>query len=144
MPESRVANGNIAPSRFVRYDATTPGGRVIQATQEAVVGGGGTLGAPIFGISQTGQRNAPYLTLLDGLCAIAGENLMVYTFPDKEVYLELGTGGCNPGDFLKADANGCGVATVTNLDNVGARAKQTGIAGDIVPVDLLSPAQMST
>lgn len=139
MSESRVANGNIAPCRFVSYVGTDAGGRVIQATD-----GSGSKGTVIFGISQAEERQPPYTGLQDGYCAISGETFKVFTFPDKEVYLEIGTGGCNPGDFLKADANGCGITTTTNLDNVGARAKQSGIAGDRVPVDLLSPAQMST
>jgi hypothetical protein len=136
MAESRVANGDIAPCRFVSYLATDAGGRVVQSE--------GSTYKQIFGISQAEERQPPYTGLQDGLCAKIGETFKVFTFPDKEVYLEIGIGGCNPGDFLKADANGCGVATVTNLDPVGARAKQSGIQGDRVPVDLLSPAQMST
>lgn len=132
MAESRVANGNIAPCRFVGYDATTPGGRVLQCT-------GNT--SAVFGISQAEERQPPYTGLQDGLCAIAGETFKVFTFPDKEVYLEIGALGCNAGDFLTPDANGCGVTTTTTGNTLGARAKQQGIAGDRVPVDLLSPAQ---
>lgn len=139
MSESRVSNGNIAPSRFVMFDATSPvGGRVIQS-DDGTIAGISPAGGKIFGISQTGTRNAPYPALDDGFAAIAGENLLVYTFSDKEAWLQIGTGGCNAGDYLKSAADGTGIVTTTTGDNVGARAKQSGLAGDLVPVDLLSP-----
>ena len=65
MPESRVANGNIAPCRAVKLDSTTAGGKVLQCGA----------GDKAFGISQPESRNPPYSTLDDGYCAIAGENL---------------------------------------------------------------------
>lgn len=131
MPESRVANGNIAPCRFVNLDSSTAGGKVLEADADE----------KIFGISQPESRMPPYTGLDDGYCAIAGENLKVYTFPDKEVYLEIGSGGCSAGDSLKSDADGKGVVTTTDNDQVGAVAKQSGSAGDLVPVDLLPPAR---
>jgi len=132
MSESRVANGTIKPSRFVYIDSTTPGGRVLQATGVT---------NPLFGISQTGTRNAPYPSLDDGNAALVNENIGVYTFADKECWLELGVGGCNAGDYLTADANGAGVVTTTTGNFVCAKAKQSGVQGDLVPVDLLSPSE---
>lgn len=131
MPESRVANGNIAPCRFVKLDSSTAGGKVLQAGD----------GDKVFGISQPESRMPPYSGLDDGYCAIAGENLKVYTVADKEVYLEIGSGGCSAGDSLKSDTNGAGVATTTDNTQVGAIAKQSGNSGDLVPVDLISPAR---
>lgn len=129
--ESRIANGTISPSVFVSLDGTTAGGKVIQCTA----------GLQIFGISQAGTRSAPFPALDDANAALVGEALTVYTFPDKEVYLQIGTGGCNPGDRLKATTGGVGIATTSANDEYGAIAKQSGVSGDLVPVDLVSPTR---
>jgi hypothetical protein len=128
MPETRFANGNIAPGRFVILDSTTPGGKVIQASAAT---------APIFGVAQDPTRMPPYATLDDGFVAVAGETLLVYTFADKEAWVEVGVGGCNPGDRLTANASGQAIVTTTAGNFVGAFAKQKGLAGDLVPVDLM-------
>lgn len=132
MPESRFANGNITPGTFVKLDSTTPGGKVIQCTGNS---------AAIFGIAQMATRNAPYPSLDDGFAAIAGEDLLVYTFSDKEAPLSIGAGGCNPGDRLTSDGSGNGVVTTTTGQWVGAIAKQQGNQGDLVPVDLVPSAE---
>lgn len=139
MPESRFVSssgtGLINPSSFVKLDTASAGGRVIQAGA----------GDKMFGIAQPGTRSAPFSTLDDGYAARndSGQNdtVMVYTSPDKEVYLQIGTGGCNVDDFLKSSTLGVGVATTSTGDWVGARAKQSGIAGDLVSVDVFEPFQ---
>src|SRR5262245_23824674 len=122
MSATKVANGNIGASRFVKQD-TTAGVKdgVLQAAA----------GNQLFGISKPRVRNAPLAPLDDGFAAIAGENLMIYTFPDKDVLLELG-GTVAVGDRLKSDVNGCGVVTTSTGDEIGARAEQAGAIGDLI------------
>jgi len=135
MPVSftRVANGNIAPSRFVKID-TTAEGKVLQAGA----------GDKTYGVSEPGVRNVPYGALDDGFAAIAGENLRIFgPGPDKDIPLELG-GTVTQGDRLKSDANGKGVVTVTNLDEWGAVAMKSGVSGEIIPVQPVYPSQISS
>lgn len=117
-----VANGNIAPSRFVKLD-TTAVGKVLQSGA----------GEKTYGISQEGTRNPPYPSLDDGYAAIAGENLNVYTEP-QECWLQIGSGGCTVDDWLKADADGKGVTTTTETDNAGAVALETGLENQLIRV----------
>jgi hypothetical protein len=127
---SMKANGNIAPSRFVKLD-TSADNKVLQA------GAGGI----VFGVSQAGTRRTPYNGLDDGYAAIAGEDLEV--FGQSEVcLLELG-GTVSPGDRLKSDADGKGVATTTNLDEYGAIARVAGTSGQLIPVEVRPGLQIS-
>lgn len=127
MPESRVANGTITPSTFVVLDTTAGNnGKVLAASGTSV---------PIFGIAQKGTRYAPFPGLDDGNAALAGEDLMVYTNPDKEVYLSIGSGGCKPGDRLTSDGSGNGIVTTTTGQWVGAEARGTANANDLCPVN---------
>lgn len=131
MSESRVATGNIIPSSFVKLSTTKDG----QVTQCGA-------GDQPFGIAQKETRYAPFPGLDDGNCAIATENLKVFTFPDKEVYMVLGTGGATPGSFLKSDSAGKGVISTGAASPgewVGAISKGNGNAGDLVPVDPIPP-----
>ncbi len=132
MPESRFANGTILPSRFVKLDSTTAGGKVV-ATSAAT--------DPPFGISQPETRQFAYPGLDDANAALAGEPLLVYTFPDKEVWLEIGAGGCNPGDALTPSTGGVGVVSTNSGDFIGAKARTTGNSGDLVLVDPFPPAK---
>jgi len=127
---TKVANGNIAPSRIVKLD-TTADGRVLQAAAAT---------DKPYGISQPGTRNTPYGTLDDGNAAVAGENLMVYVSNAKDVLLEAG-GPVTIGDALTSDASGRGVTTVTTGQWVIAEAMRTGVLGDLIPVWVLEPAQ---
>lgn len=120
---SKVAAASIHPSRFVMLD--TADGKVIEATA----------GGKIYGISQPGQRNTPYSSLQDGYCAIAGENVRVYgPGEDSKCLLEIGAGGCSPGDRLKATTNGVGIATTADGDEYGAVAEFAGVSGQLVMV----------
>jgi hypothetical protein len=122
------ANGTIGPSKYITPD-TTADNMVLQATAGQ---------API-GISQIGMKRAPGLPGSDvTIAAQVGDVVMVYALGDV-TELVLGTGGCTRGDFLKSDANGAGVtATVVGTDEVGARALQSGTAGQLVLVQILS------
>lgn len=123
---SKVANGNITPSRFVKLD-TTVDGKVLQA-------GAGDM---IFGVAQEGTRLAPLSGWDDGYAAKAGENIRVYAAPeDKDCFLEI-AGTTSVGDKLKSDGSGLGVVTTTANDNIGAIADEAGTANQLIKVRLL-------
>lgn len=129
---SKVANGSISPSRFVRLD-TTADGKVLQSGA----------GERIFGISQEGTRNVPGsgLGMDDGFAAKIGENIRIYGPGDMGAMLELG-GTVVVGARLKADANGAGVSTTTADDEIGAIAIVAGTSGQVVPVQLVEPDKL--
>ena len=124
---SRVAAGNIAPSRFVT-PSTSADNKVTQATA----------GQAVCGISHVGVRNVPgsSLGLDDGYHAIAGENCGVHEPPESWVLLELG-GTVTRGDYLKSDGSGKGVAATTDKDAYGARALRSGVSGELIPVQVI-------
>jgi hypothetical protein len=124
---TKVANGNITPSSFVKIDTSVSGGGKV------VLSGAGE---DIYGISQPGVRNYPGGTGDDGYAAIAGENVMVYVPPEKEVLLRLG-GTVTAGDWLKSDASGFGVTSSSDREKVGARASRSGVSGDLIPVQVI-------
>lgn len=124
---TKVANGTIRPSRFVKLD-TTADGLVLECDA----------GDQVYGISGPGTRNTPLDGLDDGNHAIAGENCLIYGPPEKEVLLEIGTGGCSPGDRLASDADGKGV--VATADEYGAIASVMGVEGEVIPVQCVPPA----
>ncbi len=121
---SKVASGNISPSRFLIL-TTSADGKVTQAGA----------GEKVYGISGPWTRNTPYSSLEDGYHAIAGENVLVYGIGEK-CMLELG-GTVSPGDRLKSDSNGKAVATTTNLDEFGAVAMMAGTSGKLIEVEVV-------
>lgn len=118
---SRKANGNVAPSRFVKLDSSDDG-LCLQADAGAVV----------FGVSQPGTRRTPYGSLDDGYAAIAGEDLLVYG-PGEWPMLELAA-ACSNGERLKSDADGKGTPVTADKDEYGAVAQASGAAGELIPV----------
>ncbi len=129
---TKVASGNITPSSFVKL-TTTAVGKVTLAGA----------GEKIFGISQEGSRRTPYGGLDDGYAAIAGENVRIYGPGDGLCMLQLG-GTVTIGDRLKSDASGFGVVTTTNLDEWGAIAHASGVSGELIPVQVTFPGQISS
>ena len=121
---SKVANGDIAPSRFVSLD-TTADGKVIQSTA----------GLQVYGISQPSTDSPPWGALDTGLAAVAGGNVLVYGLGDK-CMLEIG-GTVTRGDRLKATTGGKGLTTTTNLDEYGAIAQASGTSGQLIEVLLV-------
>ncbi len=109
----------INPCRFVKWSA--------DATVTLAVDGA----APIVGVSeQVGVTQAD----LD-----AGRT-RIDVIREGLAYLELG-GNVTRGDWLRADANGKGIAaalTAGQTMHVGARADVSGVAGDIIPVQVQS------
>jgi hypothetical protein len=121
----KVANGNIAPSRFVTLDSTAAG-RVVQATT----------GDLPFGISQPQTRRIALSGTDDGYAAIADENINVYGPGDPGVLLELG-GTVSHGDLLKPTTGGKGITASSDHDKYGARALASGTSGQLIPVEVL-------
>lgn len=129
---TKRAGGSIKPMRFVALDTSNPG-RVTQAGA----------GAQIYGVSGVGKRYAPYASLDDGYHAVAGENAIVHGPPEKDVSLVLG-GTVTTGQFIKSDANGEGVASTADQEDVGAIAMADGVAGDAIPVQLIVMERSTT
>jgi hypothetical protein len=124
---TKIASGNISPARFVKLSTTALG----QVTQCGA-------GDQIYGISQPGTHNVPYLGLDDGWAAQANEPLNIFGLGSKDVLLTLG-GSVTKGDRLKSDANGQGVTTTSANDEVGAIAQANGVSGDMIPVQIVGP-----
>jgi hypothetical protein len=89
--------------------------------------------APIAGISGIGTRYPPYGGLDDGFIAVAGDNFRLYRPPEKEASLQLG-GTVAAGDLLTSDGSGHGITTTTTAQQIGARALQAGVSGQIITV----------
>jgi hypothetical protein len=126
----KVANGNIAPSRFVKLD-TTDTGRVVQCGA----------GDKVYGVSQPQVHNIAlsgggFSTPDDGYAAAAGEMLNIYGPGDPGVLLEIGSGGCTNGDRLESDVNGKGVTSTVDKHEYGAIALATCSAGQLCPVEV--------
>lgn len=122
---SKVAGGNISPSRFVKLD-TGNDGKALQC-------GAGEMA---YGISGPDVRNFPYGSLDDGYHAVAGTNCRVFGLGER-CWLELG-GTVTPGVLLKSNADGKGVAVSANNDFYGAVSIQGGVAGDLIEVEVRS------
>lgn len=117
---SKIANGNIAPSVFVKLDTSNEGRVVVCGANEAP-----------WGISQPYERR--HSLLEDGYAAVAGQNINVIGPGDDEALLRLG-GTVTVGAHLKSDASGYGVVASTDKDHVGAIALQAGVSGDLIRV----------
>lgn len=119
-----VAGGTISPSRFC----------VVHTSNKQVVQAGAN--AMPIGISMEGSQDAPAFG--GGAdAATVGELVKLYGIGDVAL-LKIGTGGITAGSFLKSDATGQGIAaSLTALDNIGAIALETAIAGDLALVQIV-------
>lgn len=91
-----------------------------------------------IGISQVGGREAPIpsVSASPPEAAQSGDQLQIF-LPGEPALLEIGSGGCTAGDELISDTNGCGViraTTGTTIQNVGAIALETAVAGELAKV----------
>lgn len=128
MPEtgrSAVANGNIAPWVAVMLD-TTVDNMLIQATA----------GAQAIGIAQKGTRNAPWSSLDDGYCAIAGEVFQYWGDGEENVPAQLG-GTVTTERRLKVTTGGKLTPITADGDFFIAIARVTGVADEIIRVDVV-------
>lgn len=117
---SKIAGGNITPSRFVKL-----------GTDQTVTLAGA--GEECWGISQPATRYPALAAIDDGFAAVAGENVNIYGPGDDQAPLELG-GTVTAGQYIKASTNGVGVAATADHDVVGAVAVTGGVSGDIIKV----------
>lgn len=119
-----VAGGNIYPCRFISQSATAPF-TAIQATA----------GDPTVGISMEGTSVVPIdgMTNASSVFAATLGLGVPYWGEHDECLLELG-GTVTQGDLLKSDANGKGVVGTPGTDKCGARALQSGVAGEKIRV----------
>lgn len=123
-----VAGGNIYPCRFIQQ---SPAG-TFTAIQVAVAGD------PSFGISQEGTTVVPidgYTDASSVFAATAGLPVPYWGEHD-ECLLEI-AGTVTQGDLLKSDADGKGVTGTAGTDKCGARALQSGVAGEKIRVVVL-------
>jgi len=125
---SRVATGDILPSRFVALDRARDG-RVQQAAG----------GDSPYGISQAELRGAPYnpsLAATETRAAADGESVFVYGPYAADVPLVYG-GLVQIGDWLTSDDLGRGVQAGAG-DWAGAVAQQPGDAGQTKLVTVIA------
>lgn len=110
------------------FAANTEGGQFLFATVDA--DGRGTVsaeGAQIYGIGQT----KPTAVDQGWAVQIDGESKLLIN------------GNVNEGDRLRADANGGGTATATNLHEYGAIAREAGASGAYIAVLVTPGGQIS-
>lgn len=129
-PKTFRAAGTIRRARFVNIYASA-NNQVEEADANEL---------PI-GVAQDGGRAAPIPseTADPPQAALAGEDLSVHTL-GMHCLLEIGSGGCNPGDLLKSDADGKGVviaSTGTTVQNYGAIAEEAASDGELCKVQVL-------
>ncbi len=134
MAQGFIAGGNISPSRFVK--ATTPNRTVVQCTAatDNIIGISGPdthlVGGTIGGV-----------TLDDGFHAVSGLPCQVFLPEDSDkgqlIMLELG-GTVAWGDTLTSDGSGKGITTVTDANFYGARALSSGVAGQLIHVQVIT------
>lgn len=118
------ATGNVTGCRFVKIDTTSDGDCAAAGANEGTIG-----------ISQEGTRNAPGTAADDGFLAIAGETVPIYG-PGRKCLLELG-GTVARGARIKAGSAGVGITsavTGTTVQEIGARALQSGVSGQKILV----------
>lgn len=123
---TKVANGNIKPSRFVTLDATADF-KVLQAG----------VGSTPYGVCRPETRRQALAGWDDGFAAIAGEQLNIYGPGDPGILLVAGA-AFSAGDYLKPDSDGRGVVAATDKDKYGARALASATAaGQLIPVEII-------
>jgi hypothetical protein len=115
-----AAGGNIYPYSFVKL-STTPSTLITNATGFVVVQATDAT-APVVGISQRGNRYAPWTALDDGLAAKVGEDVGV--FVTGQICEIVMAATCTASQFIKPTTNGQGTPVTTDGDYYGAQALQ--------------------
>lgn len=133
-----VANGNVRPNRFITFVAGTPS-VAVEAPDAST---------PVAGVSEAWKRFPPNSPSDDGFIAIAGEDLP-YHGPLQRAQVLLGTavtdmtkplvaytdgtygaGAAKPASFAGGQTTGIWLAAIP---------ERLGVAGEIIPVLVLSP-----
>jgi hypothetical protein len=123
------AGGDINPARFVTWSTA--------ANQTVLESNSGD--TKLAGIVDESTKNAPQ-SGGSTLHAAADDQARVHFFGD-DCLLEIGTGGCTAGDFLKPDNDGKGV-TASGGDTAGAQAVETAADGAKARVLVLPPTKI--
>lgn len=122
-----VSQGTIIRSRFVIAYASE------NHTVEEADANERTIGVA----TDSGRRAAiPSVTADPPEAAQEGEQLEV-RFPGEIALLQIGSGGCSPGDRLKSDADGKGVliaTTGTTIQQIGAVALTAALEDELAEV----------
>lgn len=126
-----VANGNIPPSRIVKIDAT--------ADNRVILAGVGDLG---IGVSQQGTRRAPYSTLNDGFCAIAGEELRV--FQTGEIAPVEAGAAITRGVRVGSDATGRAILAGAAVASIGIANQSASGAGVLIEISVIPDSPGAT
>lgn len=138
------ASGTIVRSRFVSMDPTAPStgsGSSLGNNVVAAVANGKTIG-----ISDVAGRTPPIpdVAIDPPQAAQAGENVRVHCLGSR-CLLEIGTGGCAPGDQLKAASGGTGVVCATGtVGRIGAVAITGAVVGELAEVQVVRFDQVAT
>ena len=124
---SKLPGGDIEASSFVKLDSSNTG-RVLQCAA----------GETVYGISQPATRRIALDSYDSSLCGALGDPAINIYGPtsDTGVLLRLGGTVAN-GDYIKAGTSGFGVKATTDKDAYGARALAAGVAGDLIPVEVV-------
>jgi hypothetical protein len=125
-PPPIVAGGNILPSTFVMI-STTADKTALQATANA----------PILGVSQVGTHDAPGISGAATYAATAGQSIQLFVSGDI-CQVAVGASSVTRGDLLKSDANGNAVTGSPAVDNIGARALESGTSGQLILCQILT------
>jgi hypothetical protein len=127
---SALVSGPVKVFSLVKLDPSN-NFQVMQGTA-----GSGSAGDACVGVVQKGEENAPPYS--DGYAAQPGGNAlscMYYGQGAPDIALQI-SATVTAGQYLKCDANGFGTPCTTAGDKICARAKQSGIALDIIDVDV--------
>jgi hypothetical protein len=135
-----VGSGSVLPSTFVTplTSSADSANDVIAgyACKQAILSS-----QAICGISQEGTRYAPTDELQStaagkytGVAGYTGDPIKIYGLGDT-CELLLGT-TVTPGAYLMADSTGAGI-TATSGGQIGAQARESGNAGDLIRVQVV-------
>lgn len=125
-----LAGGTIRRARFVKVSTAANHTALEADANERTIG-----------VATDSGREAaiPSVTADPPEAAQSGDPVEI-AFSGDIALLEIGSGGCSPGDELKSDADGKGVvaaSTGTTIQEIGAVALEDGSDGELVMVQVL-------
>ena len=116
----------VRPSRFVK----------MSVTHDSKVDEANAADVALLGISAEWNQDAPIPSETTGDAAASGEHVRVYGMGDI-CLIDLGSGGCTVGQYLKPDADGKGIVATVATDFIGALALEGGAENDKVRVQVM-------
>ena len=127
---TKKATGNIAPCRIVRVDTSIDDGCV-----QAVLAS--TTAHTLLGISGEDRLTIPYIGSHYHATATEGQNMCkIHGEGSRGVLLDIG-GTVSPGDRLRPDANGKGIAATADQQRFAAIAEESGVDGEQIRVHVV-------